>query len=360
MRAVAPAHPIEDTGVIAPRPWNEPDAAAPSPAPAAAASAPGRDLRSAAALRLALDAATIEIAGALDAAGVRSILLKGAAVATRLYDAGERSYVDIDLLVDPARVADAERIVAGLGYVSPLAAARERWDHHAITWHRGQVTLDLHHRLFLVAGDAAAMWAVLSAHTRRLTLGGSEIEVLSDPALALVLVAHDVHHGTMAKPRQDLEQALARFDRGAWEGARDLAGRLDMLDLLAAGLRRDPRGHALADELGLPATYRADVHRWLGGPHPLVDGFARLRDARSPASALRLLASELVPSPAFMRYTQPRARAGRAGLALAYVLRAAHLVGRAPGALAYWRRAGPAAVDPTQRSRARTRRWRRG
>jgi hypothetical protein len=295
------------------------------------------DRVAAAATRLALDAATVEMVDALAASGIRAILLKGAAIAARLYDApAQRHYADFDLLVDPRRFDEAGRVVQQLGYTSGLANARERWYFHAIPCQRGPLTLDLHHRLWFAGADPDAAWAALSADTVGLELAGRQVEVLSDPALALLLAAHVVHHGGTPRTQRDLHQAVMLFDRSVWAGARDLADRLELTEVLAAGLRQLAEGQALAQELSLPSTTTTDISVRLAGEASLSRAFVRLSQARSPAAAVRLLAEELVPSPAFMRYTWPAARRGRAALLQAYVVRAFGLARDAPDAFAHW------------------------
>jgi len=59
----------------------------------------------AAALSLHLDAVTAEVVEAFRAVGVRTILLRGPAVGKWLYqEVGDRSYVDVDLLVEERNV----------------------------------------------------------------------------------------------------------------------------------------------------------------------------------------------------------------------------------------------------------------
>src|SRR5437763_10353307 len=66
---------------------------------------------------LAMDAGTVEVLKALNAAGIEAILLRGPALDRLLYSQrGERSYTDADLLVAPDDYAKAEEILAGLGF----------------------------------------------------------------------------------------------------------------------------------------------------------------------------------------------------------------------------------------------------
>ena len=64
-----------------------------------------------------LDVEYTRIAPAFAAAGIGTILLKGTAFDQLLFDGGRsRGYSDIDLLVDPARVVAAERLLGQLGF----------------------------------------------------------------------------------------------------------------------------------------------------------------------------------------------------------------------------------------------------
>lgn len=84
------------------------------------------------------------LVSALAEAGVRCVLLKGMAYASRLYQAAaERPMCDIDLLVQKSELLQAERtlyrIGATLHFWSPL--------HHASTWQKLGLAIDLHHSI---------------------------------------------------------------------------------------------------------------------------------------------------------------------------------------------------------------------
>src|SRR4051794_10779555 len=71
----------------------------------------------AAAASLRTDVVAAEVADAFRAAGIRSILLRGPSIARHVYDTGEpREYFDVDLLVAPAAMIQAERILADRGF----------------------------------------------------------------------------------------------------------------------------------------------------------------------------------------------------------------------------------------------------
>ena len=82
----------------------------------------------------------------------------------------------------------------------------------------------------------------------------------------------------------------------------------------------------------------------------MTDGLVRVANARSRRAAIRVLVSELVPSPAFMRHTRPLARRGWIGLLVAYLQRTLWLMTNLPGALSLWREGrGRARSGPSRR-----------
>jgi Uncharacterised nucleotidyltransferase len=77
-----------------------------------------------AARNLYMGASTREALGALHAAGVPAMLLKGAALIETVYDdPAVREMLDLDLLVPAHRLADATSVIAGLGYRASAADA---------------------------------------------------------------------------------------------------------------------------------------------------------------------------------------------------------------------------------------------
>ncbi len=84
------------------------------------------------------DIATVELMAALQAAGIRSILLKGPSVQRWLYaDHETRHYWDIDLLVSPAELHRAEAVADSLGF-EPLSSESMRilQESHHEKWYR--------------------------------------------------------------------------------------------------------------------------------------------------------------------------------------------------------------------------------
>jgi Uncharacterised nucleotidyltransferase len=125
-----------------------------------------------AARTLALDLATGEVIRAFDAAGLDCMVLKGPAMARRLYaDApGGRNYGDIDLLVAPGDFDAAGRVLASLGFSDRLTGIRasEAARLQGRPWHRdgaAYVAVDLHRGFHHVA-DRSAWWELLRRRPR--------------------------------------------------------------------------------------------------------------------------------------------------------------------------------------------------
>jgi Uncharacterised nucleotidyltransferase len=287
--------------------------------------------------RLKLDSAAAEVVGRLDEAGIASVLLKGSALAERLYDASEvRSHDDIDLLVAAADAEAAGEVLrrAGFAYAADDAYAQD--------WIRAAdgVTVDVHVTFLGVGVAPAGVWAVLAPHTTTVSVGGSELTVFDDPALALHVALHAAQHGPKAgKALDDLRRAAERIDVGSWQRAEQLARRLDAVPALSAGLRLVPEGEEIAHRLGLPVASLADVMLRASSPPPTTFGLQRLLGTHGVRGKLRFLAHEIAPSPTFMRAVYPIAQRGPVGLAAAYAWRPFWLAWHAVPAARAWRRA---------------------
>ncbi|SCG58074.1 lasso peptide biosynthesis B2 protein [Micromonospora humi] len=288
---------------------------------------------------LALDATAVAVCAALADQGIPALLLKGPGLAHRLGLWGRRVYSDIDLLVAPGAFHPAQRVLAGLGWHSPLPddpAAYER------PWHLpGPValTVDLH-RGFHGVGDREALWAELHASAEPFALAGGTVLVPGATATALLVALHAAVPGSSAGPRADLARALEVFPAPVWRAAADLAERIDATLLFAVGLRADPAGaeRATALDLDRPASSTLWLRARRGSSVAL--GLARLAELPTVRARLGYLARRLYPTAAEMRYTVPLARRGWHGLLLARVLRFGRHVGRVPRAVPELRRAG--------------------
>ena len=284
---------------------------------------------------LLLDRVAAEVSDALARKGIKSILLKGPTVAKWLYrDGAARRYEDIDLLVAPPQIGEAERVLSEHGF--GLAGT----SHHAHTWLRAQdgATIDLHWCIVGIGARPEDAWGLLAGETEILWVGGSAVEVLSRPAQALHLALHAVQHPWRERQSLfDLERALEHAPAEVWKQAGELSRRLDAERGLSAGLRLVPAGQAVVEELGLDRRLSVDLVLRAEEPPALALAFERLVSTPSLGAKLRFLVSRLFPSPAALRAGSPLARTGRIGLLAAYPARIFWMLGRAGPALAAWR-----------------------
>jgi hypothetical protein len=293
--------------------------------------------------RLAVNRVTAETVSALEAAGIEAILLKGPSIARWLYeDDGRRTYGDTDLLVDPVRFAEAEAVLAELGFDRIVSGEQLREAIPAHTWIRrnDRRIVDLHHRLPGAEVDPAAAWRLLSARTAELVIGPARCRVFDTGARAMHVAIHAAFHGVEeAHPLEDLRRALARLDDAIWRDAAELAARLSATPAFALGLRLEPRGESVANRLALPTASSVELRLRASTAPPLALGLERLASAPGWATKLAIVAREVVPSPVVLRSWSPLAHRGPLGMAGAYVLRPFWLLGHAPTAVSAWRRA---------------------
>lgn len=298
-----------------------------------------------------LDVALAEVACALSRAGLRSLVLKGPAIASWLYDdPADRAYGDIDLLVDPARFAQAESVLGRLGFepvVGPLDFERDAERDYQNAWSRSgrlAAKVELHRTLSLAWAAPARVWSVMSEKADQLVVAGQAVEVPSVPGRLVVVVLHALHHGMDVHQAMvdhvmaDLVRALSKAKSEDWRAAADLATEIEATDAFAAGLRLDPRGVEVADALGLPTAGSRRLSLRLLALPDTTFGFERLFTAGGFLDRVRLMARECVPSRAFMRRWKPIARRGRLGLTVAYVWRPFWLMWKAPSGLLTWRK----------------------
>lgn len=277
----------------------------------------------------------------LRAAGVPSILLKGAAIATWLYGNGEvRPYRDVDLLVPPSQLHMAVEVLAALGYEHELEGAHpaELGPKEVELVGPRNVHIDLHHGLIGVSVPSECGWEVLSARTTAFRLAtGVEVSVLDPPARAMHLALHAAQNGPIdVKAVADLQRGLAKVSREEWNDAASLAEQLEATEAFAAGLRLLPAGRRLADELSLPRRMTVELAlRTVSAPQDAIF-FERLAQAPGAWGKVRLFARKLFPTVAFLRVNSAMARRGRYGLLLAWLGHPFVLAGRFGPALAAW------------------------
>jgi len=303
-----------------------------------------------------LDIKAAEVHGAFRDAGIRTVLLKGRSIAALLYpEPGTRPYDDVDLLVDPEALSRAEQLLRRWdfevfdpesparqtdGELGPEVGAQGR---HSRAWLRSRDTLvvDLHDNLPQIGSDPRQAWKTLEPHLTTLSVGGTDVEVLDEPATALLITLHAAHHGEQWRTTatEDLERATATFGSGCWASTLALARELRAERAMGAGLGFTERGREIGRQLGIETDPTPALELlWSGAPWSatFVDAF---RNESSQRARARMAARVLWPSPDAMRRGSALSRRGRRGMAAAYLLRILQLGRRLPAAL--WHGARP-------------------
>jgi len=281
-----------------------------------------------------------ELAGALRERGLRGIVLKGPALRRWLYgDTSERMSLDIDLLVswDDLEAVEGVLDATGWRYLGIDAVGEDR--PHCRVWERPDngLILELHRTLAGIGAPPAKSWAVLSAHTEELAIGGSRMEVLDVPARALHVALHATQHGTeLERTQEDLRRAAAQVPLSAWQEAADLAGELQAMSAFTTGLALVAEGRDLLASLSLPVERSTEAGLRAGGAPPMAEGLEWV--ARQPGWRARLsfVARHLVPPRGYMRVWFPPARRSRLALVAAYAWRPVWLLLRVGPAAKAW------------------------
>lgn len=286
-----------------------------------------------------LDRVAEEIFAAFAAGEVEARALKGIVLSRLLYRPGEvRGYYDIDVLVEPSKLAMAGGILTELGFQN--MSAREGVVDvagilHAQVWVSsqadfGNVTVDLHWTLDGCRAPAAQVWTALSAEPQHVVLDAAAVPTLPPAGLAFHLALHAAQHGPDdAKAIGDLRRGVQRWPRAVWREASELARDLDAGPAFAAGLRLTPEGTELADhELVLRDSTAELVEIELSARRPRgTFHLSALAEAQTWGERLQVVRHALFPTPAWIRRQYRWSRNRPWLLPLAYLL---HLL-RSPG-----------------------------
>jgi len=268
----------------------------------------------------AIDTATAEVVARFESLGIEVMLVKGPVIAKLLYPHEVREYVDGDLLVSSSQWEDAVATLLGLGYedfLGPLA--HPRMESLAGTgFARGSHNIDLHATLPGLQAAPPEVWRRLWSSREEQLVGGRVVHVPNRAAVLMHVALHASHH-VEGKPLQDLGRAVPVATDAEWRAAADLARDLDGLAAFATGLRQLPEAAAVAERLGL-ATVGSVEFDLRESQVPLAEGLNAFLAA--PLSLKpRLLARELFPNAAFMRWYTPIAQRGAVGLLASYPVR---------------------------------------
>lgn len=210
------------------------------------------------------DRLTAELVRAMEAGGVRPIVLKGASTRAMLATVNRVSG-DIDLLVAPTDRAAAQRILRRLGYRRELGVHADNW-----TSPDGP-PVDLHRRLPRISVSASRAWQALQPHRLSLELDDGSIDILDRPAHLVHLAIHATHDGT-PRSSADLRRGVELADDVCLAQALRLSEQLGARSAVAwamqhadVGSRSAPFGdpwlppHA-PHEFGWAAFVRSPVH----------------------------------------------------------------------------------------------------
>ncbi len=300
-----------------------------------------------------LDTWAARATAAISARGVRVLLLKGAAIATWLYEpiGLPRGYVDVDLLVAPRDVDVALAVLGELGFRHAVPP-RDRTPAMSHEWTlvgAGGAVMDLHERLLGIRRPADEAFELLWEGRDALTVGGRVVAVLGIPDRTVHLALHRAASGTDVKAARDLTLALDALHADVW--ARALA-RADLLDCSAAvvgALRLHPDAATLvAAGRSAEAAGGGDVELQMRllGASPAGLAFARFQAGSRNGQRGHVLRTVLFPGTARLRTLSPLARRGRLGLIAARLARPIQVgIGALPGWLEF-RRAARAAGRP--------------
>ncbi len=283
---------------------------------------------------LAADAVAGDVVAAFERRGIPSLLLRGPAIARWLYEEGERTYYDVDLLVDPGLLSGAEETLLALGFRGrSLQATKYSSPSHAEMWVHGRSPpVDLHRTIIGVEASDRDLWGLLAEGTESINLQGVEVNALDRPGLLFVVTLHAAQHGFEAAT-SDLALALDRVGIDEWREAARLAERAGGLAAFTAGLRMFPEGRQVADCLKMAARPTSETLLRAEVAPDLALGLNWMADLPSARARGGFVISKLFPNPSYMRSISAGARRGRLGLVVAYARRIVWLVTRAPRAM---------------------------
>jgi Uncharacterised nucleotidyltransferase len=279
-----------------------------------------------------------EVAGALGAAAVDWILLKGPAVRLRLYAGATRDYRDLDLLVDPGAEPRAYAALESIGFATRegFGAPEGVAVHHE--WTRGVDMVEVHVTLNGIDAPPPRVWEELRRRRRAIEVGDTTVWALDDTAMALHLALHAAQHGpAMAKGIEDLQRGLAQLPRETWAAASALAASLSAEPAFAAAMG------LVSPELaaGVPVTGTPTPEALLRSrsANSLAIGLTRLQLADGPRARLRHVLRLLFPSRQFLRRWTSLDRGRALPYPVAYVRRMAYVLRHAPAGVIAWGRA---------------------
>jgi hypothetical protein len=272
-----------------------------------------------------------EVGARLGAAGIPCLHIKGPTVATWLYEPGERSWGDVDILVPPSRMNAAIEILlaAEFSYRDPGMrwwtsedhALTLKFDPHGDAARKVAAEVDIHHRFLGIEGDPERVFAELWRRREPYRLAELEVWFPDLATRRLIAVLNAARDPQGDKAPRDLRRLLAAATDADWARTIALAGRVEALEAMRAGLELEEIGREVVARTSL-----SDVR---------VSSAVRLRAEGSSRTAVRIqelrtfgtwkkvkmLAGWVVPSPAVIRMREPSAAGSPWRMARAYLHR---------------------------------------
>lgn len=147
---------------------------------------------------LKLRALTFAVADALKQVGVVPTLLKGYALAVRLYPSSPlaRPSTDVDVLVRAGELGACESALASLGLrrIADPGLEDPFEEHHHLSYAGPRGLVEVHFRLFTGFGGGAFDEAAVQARARDFALGARGVRVLAPEDEFLYLAIHAANH----------------------------------------------------------------------------------------------------------------------------------------------------------------------
>ncbi|HET9996238.1 MAG TPA: nucleotidyltransferase family protein [Nocardioides sp.] len=269
----------------------------------------------------------------LGRADIPCLHIKGPTIATwqALYADGERTWGDVDILVPPSGMDRALDVLLASGFSlrDPGLRWRTSEDHALTLWHDPDGTathgaaaeVDVHHRFQGMDGDPERVFAELWRRREPARLADLDVWFpdLTSRSLILVLNAARDPHG--ARAREDLRRLVAVATDADWRRTTALARRVGALQALRAGLEQEPRGRDLVAHTSLADVQVSAAWRLRSQGSTLTA--IRIEELRSlgTVAKIRTMTAWVVPSPAVIRYRDPRAADSTWRLLRAYAAR---------------------------------------
>lgn len=186
-------------------------------------------------------AALVEILRSCAAAGLRVVVMKGAALSALLYqDPALRSMVDIDLLAERHSLDAVHDALVGLGYQRV-----QNVDNPHFSW-SGSIevgyvresprqVIDLHWDVLVPSFGASMHTGLFWSHVRGVEIGGQPALVFTHEAMLLHLAVHHYLHHLDDSPKRTFDAALLVHRHGAemdWSLLRAMADEAGMASLV--------------------------------------------------------------------------------------------------------------------------------